>query len=158
AEVALAQLDRLAVRRAVAGAVPRIAIAMQRIGRRDAFLRDKALECRAPVQAIGLAGVGIARGLRALDLAGARRRPFRPGEQGASVQRHRHGEGLRLPRLAEHRALVVARNARHALRGALDGSVIHQTFSRYGSNASIDTFSAGSASSPHNSRASSTTV
>ena len=44
---------------------------------------------------------------------GQRGRPFFPGKHAASVQRHRHGESLRLPRFAECRSLPIARNARH---------------------------------------------
>ena len=113
------QLDRLAVRRAVGGVVPGIAVARAASPASatpfSATMRSSVAE---PVAVIGLAGIGIAGRLRALDLVAERRRPFGPGEHAALVQRQRHGEGLRLPRLAEHRAVVVARNARDGRRRA----------------------------------------
>ena len=116
-EVVRLELDRRAMRRAVGGVVPGVAIARERRRVGHAFLGDDPLERVEPVPIVGLAGIGIAGGLRALDLLAERRRPFGPGEQAALVQRERHGEGLRLPRLAEHRPFGVARNARHR-RGA----------------------------------------
>src|SRR4249920_3423109 len=66
------QLDRLAVRRAVGGPVPGVAVAVQEFGRRDALGGDEALQRRQPMLIVGLAGVGIAGGLRALDLGAER--------------------------------------------------------------------------------------
>ncbi len=63
---------------------------------------------------IGLAGVGIAGRLCALDLVGQRGGPFVPGKQATFVQHQCHGEGLRFPRLAKHRAVVIAGNAWHS--------------------------------------------
>ena len=111
-EVFRLELDRHAVRRAVGGMVPGVAVARERGRVGHALLGDDALERVEPVPVIGLAGVGIAGRLRALDLVRQGRRPFGPGEQPARVQRERHREGLRLPRLAEHRAFRVARDAR----------------------------------------------
>ena len=54
------QLNRLAVRGAVAGVVPGIAIAMQSVLRRHAFFRHQFFQRGQPVRIIGLAGVGIA--------------------------------------------------------------------------------------------------
>ena len=70
------QLDRLAVRRAVGGVIPGVLIARERRRVGHALLGDEALERVEPVAVVGLAGVGIARGLRALDLVGERRGPF----------------------------------------------------------------------------------
>ena len=102
--------------------VPGVAVARERLLVGDALRGDDALERIEPVPVIGLAGIGIAGRLRALDLLAEHRRPFRPGEQAARMQRERHGEGLRLPRLAEHRAFLVARNARHRVDRAARSS------------------------------------
>ena len=76
------------------------------------------------------------------------------------MQGQRHGEGLRLPRLAEHRALLVTRDAGNgvggaARRGRID---VSQAGSRYGSKASTETVRVGSASAPQSWRPSNTTV
>src|SRR4051794_35726049 len=123
-EILRLELDRLAVRRAVGRMIPGVLVARKRWGIRHAFLGDEALQRVEPVAIVSLARVGIARALRALDLLGERGRPLRPAEQPALVQRERHREGLRLPWLAEHRAVRVARDARHFLRGALRGGRI----------------------------------
>ena len=83
-----------------------------------------------PVPVIGLAGVRIALGLRALDLIGEGCGPLGPGEQSALMQRERHRKGLRFPGLAKHRAVVVARNARHGGGRARGGSGVHHAASR----------------------------
>src|SRR5579864_3760617 len=101
--------DRLAVRGGVGGALPGIAIAGLQGPVGDAFLGDQAFERIEPVVVIGVARIGVARRLGALDLAGEGRRPFGPGKQPALMQRQRHREGLRLPWLAEHRPLLTAR-------------------------------------------------
>ena len=64
------------MRSSVAGAVPSIAIAMQRVVCRDTFFRDDLLQRVKPVRIISLAGVGIAGALRALDFGRKRRCPF----------------------------------------------------------------------------------
>src|SRR5215470_107078 len=154
-------LDRRAVRRAVGSAVPGVVIARELGGAAHALGRDETFQRVEPVMIVGLAGVGIARRLGTLDLLAERRRPFGPGEHAARMQRERHGEGLRFPRLAEYRTFSVAGNARHRGGGAAGSGAIdrgHDASSRYGSNASIDTLSVGSPSSPHNSRPSNTTV
>ena len=110
-EIPRRQLDRRAVGRAVGGVVPGVAIAMQGIRCRDALGGDERFQRGEPVPVIGLAGVGIAFGLRALDLRAQRLRPFLPGEDAGLVQRQRHGEGARLPRLAKYRAVLVAGHA-----------------------------------------------
>ena len=94
------QHDRRAVRRAVGGVVPGIAIAMQRVRAGDAFFGDEALQRLEPVPVIGFAGVGRRPAWARFDLGGTARRPFGPGEQSALVQGERHRESLRLPRLA----------------------------------------------------------
>src|SRR5438105_15111809 len=68
AEVFGLELDRLAVRRAVGGVVPGVVVARERLGRRHALLGDQTLQRGEPVMVVGLASVGIARRLRALDL------------------------------------------------------------------------------------------
>src|SRR5205807_6563673 len=110
-----------------------------------------------PMPVITLAGVGIALRLRPLDLFGERCRPFGPGEQATLMQGQRHRKGLRLPRCAEHRAIIVAGDAGEGTGRLTRGGVRHAG-SRYGSNASIDIFTVGSASAPHNSVPSNTTV
>ena len=79
-EILLPQLDRHPMRRAIAGMVPGVTIAVQRLVRRVAFFRHQPLERGEPMQIISLAGVGIAGVLRALDLGGERCRPFGPRE------------------------------------------------------------------------------
>src|SRR4029078_4497557 len=83
------QFDRRAVRRAVGGVVPGVEIFPQgaRVG--DALLGDDALQRGKPMPVIGLAGIGIASGLRLLDLVAEDRRPFRPLEQASVVERQR---------------------------------------------------------------------
>ena len=66
---------------------------------------------------VGLARIGIAGRLRALDLLAERLRPFAPREQAARLQRDRHRKRLRFPRFAKHRTLAVARNAAHRIEG-----------------------------------------
>src|SRR5947209_6177243 len=102
-KILLPQFDRTAVRGAVGGAVPGVAGAREHRGAREALVRDEALERGEPVPVVGVAEVGIARRLRALDLLGECRRPLRPGEEAAPVERDRERERLRFPRLAEHR-------------------------------------------------------
>src|SRR5271168_3372050 len=109
---------------------------------------------------IGLAGIGIAGGLRLLDLVAERHRPFFPGEQAALVELQRQRKGFGFPRLTKYGTILVTRNvqivipAERAERGCF---TIHAG-SRYGSKASIETLSVGSAFSPHNSRPSNSTV
>src|ERR1700722_18169109 len=79
AEVIRSKLDRLAVRGAVGGPIPRVVIARERIARGDALLGDQPFERREPVVIVGLAGVGIAGRLRTLDFRGERRGPLSPG-------------------------------------------------------------------------------
>src|SRR6185295_11382371 len=100
--------------------------------------------------------VRIAGGLRPLDLLAQRRRPLAPREEAALVQGERHGKRLRFPRLAEDRTVRVVRDARERLCGR--GIDRHVAGSRYGSKASIETLTVGSAPGPHNCRPSNTTV
>ena len=130
AKIRRRQFDRRAVRRAVGGVVPGVAVAVQRLGGGDAFGGHQMFQRRQPVPVIGLAGIRIARGLRALDLVGEGCGPLGPAEQAALVQRQRHRECLRLPGLAKHRAGVVARNARYGGGRARGGSGVHHTASR----------------------------
>src|ERR1051325_5095907 len=109
-EILRLKLDRLAVRRAVGRMIPGVLIARKRCRVGHAPLGDEALQRIEPVLVVCLAGVGIARALRALDLLGERCGPLRPGEQSALMQRERHRERLRLPRLAEHGAIRIARD------------------------------------------------
>src|SRR6266481_9039994 len=50
------QFDRRTMWRAIGGAVPGIAIAMQGFGRCNAFRGDEFLQCREPMPVVGLAG------------------------------------------------------------------------------------------------------
>ena len=70
------QLDRLAVRRAIRRVIPGVLITRERRRIGDALLGDEALQRVEPMPIVGLAGVGIARRLRALDLLAERRGPF----------------------------------------------------------------------------------
>jgi hypothetical protein len=63
-EVFRPELYRDAVRRAVGGVVPGISVARERLRISHALIRDDALERIEPVPVIGLAGIGIAGGLR----------------------------------------------------------------------------------------------
>ena len=72
-----------------------------------------------------------------------------------SGQRHR--KGLRFPGFAKHRSVVIAGDAGQGA-GRLRCGRVHHAGSRYGSNASMDIFTVGSASGPHSSAASNTTV
>src|SRR5579883_3163485 len=101
-EVIGPKFDRLAMRRAVGRVVPGVVVAREHLARGYALLGDQPFERGEPMVIVGLAGVGIAGRLRALDLVGERRGPLRPGEQAALVQGERHREGLRFPRLAKH--------------------------------------------------------
>ncbi len=75
------------------------------------------------------------------------------------MQGERYGEGLRLPRLAEHRALLVTRDAGNGVGGAARrGRIDGHAGSRYGSKASTETVRVGSASAPQSWRPSNTTV
>src|ERR1700733_9088172 len=107
-KIVRSQLDRRAVRRALAGALPGVARAAERRRVGEALLSDDALERGQPVMVISLAGIWIAGGLRLLDLVAQRRRPFLPGEQAALVERQRQSECFRFPRLAENRPVADA--------------------------------------------------
>src|SRR6202166_3004837 len=157
-KVARLELDRRAMRRSFASVLPGVARALKLPCVGDAFFRDNAFQRGEPMVIIGLAGVGIAGGLRLLDLVAERCRPFLPGEQAALVERQRQRERFRLPGFAEHRSVVIAGNARDRARRAQRGGVGGHAGSRYGSNASIETLSVGSEFSPHNSRPSNNTV
>ena len=101
------------MRRAVGGTVPSMTITYQGFFARDAFLSDQPLEGRKPVSIVGLAGVRVSGSLRAFDFVPECRRPLSPGEQTALLERDRHGEGLRFPRLAEYRSLLVTWKTGH---------------------------------------------
>src|ERR1700730_18142906 len=111
------ELDGSAVGRALRRMIPGIAITRERLRVGHALGGDDAFERVEPMPVIGLARVGIARRLGTLDLRGEDCRPFRPGEEAAIVKRESHGEGLRLPWLAKHRALGIVRNAGDLLGG-----------------------------------------
>jgi len=85
AEIFVPQLNRLAVRSTVAGAVPGIAVAMQCSLRRHALVRDELFQRIEPMQIVGLAGIRVAGRLRMLDFVCKRGRPFLPGENTAFV-------------------------------------------------------------------------
>src|SRR5712671_3706844 len=161
-EILRLQFDRLAVGRAVSRTIPCRLIALHRVARCDAFSGNEVLKRIEPVPVIGIAGLGGGGRFRALDFLAERRGPFVPGEQASFVQRQRHGKSLRFPGFAEHRAFRIAGNARNRLRGLSRGGAVqglcHHVGSKYGSHASIETESVGSAASPHNSRASNSTV
>src|ERR1700676_5529661 len=103
--------------------LPGVARALQlpRVG--DALFGDDAFKRSEPMMIISLAGIGIAGDLRLLDLVAERCRPFLPGEQAALVERQRQRERFRFPGFAEHRPVVVARNAADRLRRALRGGI-----------------------------------
>src|SRR5260370_15501045 len=79
------QFDRRPMRRAVGGVVPGVAIAIEGLGRGDAFRPDPPFHRREPMPVIGLAGIGIAGGPRAPDFIGKRCSPFVPPEQSARL-------------------------------------------------------------------------
>ena len=113
----------------------------------------------------------VAASLRSPDLPGKCPGPFRPGEQALPVQRDRQRERVRFPGLAEHRAAVIpgqlrqscqqrSRHVAHATfaRATFAHSAFTHAGSRYGSQASIDTWPPPRTSPPHSSAASNTTV
>src|SRR5882724_1222257 len=156
-EILRPQFDRRTMGRAVGGMVPGVAVAMLGFEGCDTLRRDQFLECREPMAVIGLAIVGVTARLRALDFIGKRCGPLVPGEQAALMQRERHRKGLRFPGFAEYRPFIVAGDIRQGVGCTHRGSVVHAG-SRYGSNASMDIFTVGSASGPHSSVPSNTTV
>src|SRR3954468_1154092 len=99
------------MRRAVGGAVPGRAVTSQHLSTRYALLGNQPLQRGKPVAIISYAGIGISSALGPLDLLSQRRCPLGPGEHTAPLKRECHGEGLRFPRLAEHRSLLVMREA-----------------------------------------------
>src|ERR1700722_3633060 len=100
------QNDGFAVRCSAGGAFPGVAVAGEGGAVGDALVGDETLQGIEPMMVIRRAGVGVARRLSMLDLVRQRRRPFGPSEQPAPVQRQRHRECLRLPRLAEDGAFL----------------------------------------------------
>ncbi len=70
------QFDRLAMRRAVGGMVPGVAVTMPWSAMPNTLGGDEALQRRKPMRVVGLTRIGIAGGLRALDLLAKRLRPF----------------------------------------------------------------------------------
>src|SRR5229473_919045 len=89
-EIFRPQLDRCAVRGAVGGVLPGVAITREAGGVGDALFGDEAFERGEPVPVVSLAGIGVALSLRALDLGGEGRRPFGPAEQPAPIERQGH--------------------------------------------------------------------
>ena len=76
---------------------------MQLLGGTDLLAQHHLLQSIEPVLVILRA---IVHG-RTLDLGCQGGRPFGPGEQALRVQVHRHGKGLGLPRLREHRRIGI---------------------------------------------------
>src|ERR1700694_4926161 len=126
------QFDRRAVRRAVGGVVPGVAIAAKGVGGGDAFLGNQLFKRGKPVPIVGFAVVGIAASLRAPDFVGERSCPFVPGKKPALMQRKRHRKGLRLPWFAKYRAIIGAGNARDST-GRMRSGGLHHAASRLGS-------------------------
>src|SRR3954451_6211567 len=110
-EIFWLELDRHSMRRAIGRMIPCAEISLEGLRMGHAFAGEQTFERVEPMVVVGLPRIGIARRLRALDLLGKSCRPFRPGEQAACMQGKRHGEGLRLPWLAENGAFMVAGNA-----------------------------------------------
>ena len=148
----------LAVRRAVGGVIPGVEVFPQRARVGDALLGDDPLQRREPVPVIGLAGVGIAGGLRLLDLVAEDRRPLRPLEQPAV-----YSDSVSAKACASHGSRNTGPSASQGMLGTARGRVARRrdrlrsharryAGSRYGSNASIEIFEVGSASGPHSSR------
>src|SRR5579863_5925485 len=157
-EIVRTELDRRAMRRARARAAPSLSGARQRGRVGEVFGGHHALQCGEPMVIISLAGIGIAGGLRLLDLIAQHGGPFRPGEEAPFLERQSEREGFGFPGRSEYRAFGIAGDAGHGLRRALRGRCGAHAGSRYGSNASIEIVSAGSAFSPHNSRPANRTV
>src|SRR5512142_904223 len=78
AKILAPELDRLAVRRAVGRVVPGVVVARERVGRRHALGGDQPFQGGEPMVVVGLAGVGIAGRLGALDLPAERGGPLGP--------------------------------------------------------------------------------
>src|SRR6516164_6681152 len=132
---------------------PGAPVAAQLFGRARAPGGDQRFEGREPMAVIGIPAVGIAGGLRRPDLLRQRRGPFGPAEKTPLMQEEGHRKSLRLPGLAENGTAVITLPARR-----IAGPVVHDTGSRYGSHASIDTLWFAAAPLPHNSRPVKTTV
>src|SRR5437763_14316393 len=79
-EVLRLERDRRSVRGALCCASPGIAIAREHLAIRHAFRSDNALKRIEPMPVIGLASIGIAGGLGALDLLREHCCPLRPRE------------------------------------------------------------------------------
>src|SRR5882724_7738302 len=137
--------------RAVRGAIPGVAVANKRFGTGDSLFGNKLFKSRQPMPIIGLAGVGVAVRLRALDFIRKRPRPFVPTKEPARVQRDRHGEGLGFPWFTKDRPVGVARKVGNGASHVAGGLGSHQAHSRYGSQASIETIRLGSDALPHSS-------
>src|SRR5207244_5723150 len=106
--------------------VPGISVAREPRSSGDTLLLENAFERIEPMYVIGLARIGIAGRLRALDLGGEDGGPFRPGEQPTIVERECHGKSLRLPRLAKYGTFAVARNPGNRLRRLPPGVASHR--------------------------------
>ena len=106
------EFDRHSVRRPIGSMVPRAGIAGQDVRRGHSLLRDDTLERGEPVAVVAVAGVGTAGCLRLADLLPKRPGPLLPAEKPALLQRQRHGERARLPRLPEDRAASITQQTR----------------------------------------------
>jgi hypothetical protein len=108
-----------------AGTLPGVAGARESVRIGEALRRDDAFERGEPMMVVGFAGIGIAGGLRFLDLAAERGGPFFPGKHAALVERQSERKGLRFPRLTKHRAFCVTRDALQRL-GCASGGFVHR--------------------------------
>src|SRR6476660_1777114 len=116
-EVARTQLDRRSMWRSLRGAVPGLAI--ERLGGAvgETLVCDHLLQRGEPMPVVALPGAGIAGGLPFLDFLAEGRRPILPGEDARLMQRDGHGEGTRLPRIANGRPLLIDGAAQDSWQG-----------------------------------------
>src|SRR4029079_10998562 len=94
------------------GALPRTPVTLEIARRARPFRRDDRLERGEPVPVVRVAEIAIARSLRGRDLRSQRLRPFFPAEKSAVMERERHRERLRFPRLPQPRLPLLPRPPR----------------------------------------------
>ena len=103
------QFDRPAVRRVPVGVDPGVLSRLQRDRIGQALVRDQALQGGQPVLVVARAVVGFAASGGRPQFVRQGRGPLGPGEVAALRERDRERERLGLPRLGEHRAVLVTR-------------------------------------------------
>src|SRR4030095_13820223 len=109
------------MRRSLHRAFPGLVMMLKRLRRGRAFCGDHALERREPMVVVGFSCIGIASGLRFLDLLTKHRGPLGPSKETFFVHSQRHRKRMGFPGCAEDWAIRVTRNARKRFRCAPSG-------------------------------------